>query len=342
MRDRLMASVRRRGGAASVVAAQWVRVLPFIQRRRRPQANQTSKAREHPVESFGVVALMVLVGAGMLLMAFHALIRWSLRAPRVRERLTPTTVGLDYSEERIMTANKKELFAWFIPAPGSRTAPALVIAHGWGGNAEAMLPLAGPLHRARYALVIFDARNHGRSDRDTFSSMPRFAEDIDHVVDWLKLQPGVDPSRVGVIGHSVGAAAALLAASRRHDLAAVVSMAAFAHPGTVMRRLLTTKRVPYVPLGWYILHYIQHVIGYRFDDIAPLNTVARVRCPVLLIHGIDDVVVPVADAQALYDRRQGKLDRLLVVNGSHDSYEDSPRQIEELIGFLDDAMRDLA
>ena len=333
-----MRSVRRCRRAVSIGAAQSARVWPFVGGRRRAQVNRTKGARADPIESFSGVVLMALVGTGMMFVAFHALIRWSLRAPRVREQSTPATAGLDYSEERILTANEKQLFAWFIPAPGSRVAPALVIAHGWGGNAETMLPLAGPLHRAGYALVIFDARNHGRSDPDTFSSMPRFAEDIDQIVDWLKLRPGVDPKRIGVLGHSVGAAAALLAASRRRDLAAVVSVAAFAHPGTVMRRLLASKRVPYVPLGWYVLQYIQHVIGYRFDDIAPLNTIGRVRCPVLLIHGSDDLVVPVADARALYARLQGQPGRLLVVDGSHDSYEDSPRQIEELISFLDDEM----
>jgi dipeptidyl aminopeptidase/acylaminoacyl peptidase len=168
--------------------------------------------------------------------------------------------------------------------------------------------------------------------------MPRFAEDIEHAVDWLKCQPGVDPGRIGVVGHSVGAAAALLAASRRSDLAAVVSIAAFAHPETVMRRLLATRHVPYLPFGWYILRYVQHVIGYRFDDIAPLNTIGRIRCPVLLVHGTEDAMVPVAEAHALHARCNRK-DRLLLVKGSHDRYEDLERQIGDVVVFLDDAMK---
>ena len=31
------------------------------------------------------------------------------------------------------------------------------------------------------------------SDADSFSSMPRFAEDLDHALDWLARQPEVDP-----------------------------------------------------------------------------------------------------------------------------------------------------
>jgi dipeptidyl aminopeptidase/acylaminoacyl peptidase len=281
--------------------------------------------------------LLLLAGFGLAAMVFNALIRWSLRAPRVAELSTPEAVGLDHSEARIPTANGKRIFAWLVPAPGAGASPALAVLHGWGGNAETMLPLAAPLHRAGYALLLLDARSHGRSDLDTFSSMPRFAEDLEHAVAWLRRQPGVDPARVGVVGHSVGAAAALLAASRRDDLAAVVGIAAFAHPETVMRRLLAAWHVPYIPFGWYVLRYVQHVIGYRFDDIAPLNTIGRVRCPVLLVHGTEDTVVPVAEAQALHARCNGA-GRLLLVKGRHDDYEDLEHRIGDVVGFLEEAM----
>lgn len=281
--------------------------------------------------------LLLLAGLGLVAMAFNALIRWSLRAPRVAELSTPEAVGLDHSEARIPTANGKWIFAWLVPAPGAGASPALAVLHGWGGNAETMLPLAVPLHRAGYTLLLFDARSHGRSDLDTSSSMPRFAEDLEHAVAWLKRQPGVDPGRVGVVGHSVGAAAALLAASRRDDLAAVVSIAAFAHPKTVMRRLLAAWHVPYAPFGWYILRYVQRVIGCRFDDIAPLNTIGRIHCPVLLVHGTEDTIVPVAEAHLLH-ARCNRAGRLLLVKGRHDDYEDLEHRIGDVVEFLDDAM----
>lgn len=281
--------------------------------------------------------LLLLAGIGLVAMAFNALIRWSLRAPRVAELSTPGAVGLVHSEARIPTANGKRIFAWLVPAPGAGASPALAVLHGWGGNAETMLSLAAPLHRAGYTLLLFDARSHGRSDLDTFSSMPRFAEDLEHAVAWLKRQPGVDPGRVGVVGFSVGAAAALLAASRRDDLAAVVSIAAFAHPKTVMRRLLAAWHVPYVPFGWYILRYVEHVIGFRFDDIAPLNTIRRIHCPVLLVHGTEDTIVPVAEAYALH-ARCNRAGRLLLVKGRHDDYEDLEHRIGDVVEFLDDAM----
>jgi len=274
-------------------------------------------------------ALAVLVT--LLLFVVNRLIRASLAAPRVLERGVPE--GLPWREVKIPSVRGKTLFGWFIPA--DQGAPALAILHGWGGNAEMMLPFAKPLHAAGYALLFFDARSHGCSDGDSFASLPRFAEDLAQAVDWLQEQAEVDAHRIGVIGHSVGAGAALLLASRRKDLAAVVSLAAFAHPAGIMRRWLSQKRIPYWPLGAYILYYVQRVIGYRFDDIAPCHTIRQANCPVLLAHGIEDDMVPVNEAQEIYANRRDEQVHLLLMPGSHDEYGEVEHHIGTVIGFLD-------
>ena len=239
--------------------------------------------------------------------------------------------GLPWREVKLPGANSKQLFGWFIPS-GER-APALVVMHGWSGNAEMMLPLAVPLHTAGFALLLLDARCHGRSADDSFASLPRFAEDIEAGLDWLVAQPEVDGGRLGIIGHSVGAGAALLVASRRSGLGAVVSLAAFAHPALMMRRWLASKQIPHWPFGVYILAYVQRVIGYRFDDIAPCRTIARVSCPVLLVHGQDDATVPVEEARLIQAAAGGHAE-LQVVPGSHDDYGDVGLQIGVVTDFL--------
>jgi uncharacterized protein len=99
--------------------------------------------------------LPVLVAAGWPALNFA--IQRGLTAPRVAETTDPG--ALPWEVVHLPTANEKRLFGWFIPAtPG---APALVVMHGWGGNAEMMLPLAAPLHAAGYSLLLVDARCHG-------------------------------------------------------------------------------------------------------------------------------------------------------------------------------------
>jgi pimeloyl-ACP methyl ester carboxylesterase len=271
----------------------------------------------------------------VLLWGINRGIRRSLAATRELETVHPD--GLPWRMEKIPTANGKQLFAWFIP--GQPGAPALVVMHGWGGNAQMMLPLAQPLHAAGYSLLLVDARCHGQSDDDSFASLPRFAEDIEHAMSWLGEQPEAKNGPLGLVGHSVGAGAALLVAARNPRVAAVVSLAAFAHPAGIMRRWMRAKHIPFWPLGAYILFYVQRVIGRRFDDIAPVNTISQVKCPVLLVHGREDDTVPVEEAEAIFARRKHPRVELLVIPGSHDDYGDIGLQLGSLTHFLDRALK---
>jgi len=280
-----------------------------------------------------MAALGLLLGLTGLLLAARWLVRRGLAAPRVAERGNPGDFGLPFRTVSFPTANGRTLRGWFIPADHA-PATAVAVLHGWGGNAETMLPLAAPLHRQGRAVLLFDARCHGMSDGDAFVSLPRFAEDLEHAIDWLRGQPGIDVQRIAAIGHSVGAGAALLAASRSSRLAAVVSIAAFAHPAAMMRRWLAWRRIPYRPFGWAILEYVQHVIGTRFARIAPVNTIRRVRCPVLLAHGTDDVTVPVEEARQIFANRAHDAVELLLLQGGHDEYAEMDLGIGAMLDFL--------
>jgi uncharacterized protein len=277
-----------------------------------------------------------VAGFALLRALVHRGIRAGLAAPKVPHDRTPAALDLEFETVRIATANQRHLHGWLIaPAVDSRTPqPAVIVMHGWGGNAAMMLPLARPLHEAGFAALFIDARCHGASDDDSFASLPRFAEDLEHALAWLATRAEIDAARIALIGHSVGAGAALLAASRRPDVAAVVSVSAFSHPAAMMRRWLASRRIPERPVGRYVLDYVQRTIGHRFDDIAPVATIARVRCPVLLVHGADDDVVPLAEAQQIYAARTHDAVELLVLGGEHDSFADLGRHMERLTGFL--------
>ena len=277
----------------------------------------------------------------------RALLHWGIRkglaAPRVPNHSSPAALGLKAEEVHIATANARQLHAWLIRAPQQeqerdRPQAAVVVVHGWGGNAAMMLPLARPLHEAGFAALFIDTRCHGASDDDRFTSLPRFAEDAEHAFAWLAAQPGIDPQRIALLGHSVGAGAVLFAASRTPQVAAVVSVAAFSHPVAMMRRLLAAKRLPERPLGRYILDYVQKTIGHRFDDIAPLTTIARIRRPVLLVHGEDDEVVPIVEARQIYAARGDTPVELMTIAGNHDSFADLEGHIDQLTGFLQRAL----
>ena len=285
-----------------------------------------------------IEAAALLAGVWGVHHLLHRAILSGLRAPRIPHPCAPTNPGVPSGAWRavdIPGRRGQPLFGWMVsppPGPASRAAPAVLLMHGWGANAETMWPLVGPLHAAGFAVLLIDARCHGRSGDEAFTSMPRFAEDIAAGLSWLRSQPGIATDQLALIGHSVGAAASLLHASQHHDVCAVVSLSAFAHPQEVMRRFMADKRVPYPLLGWYVLRHVQRVIGTSFDAIAPLHTLARVRCPVLLVHGRDDSTVPFSDAERLL--AVSSQARLLAVDGDHDLRDTLTRHAPALIDFL--------
>ena len=250
----------------------------------------------------------------------------------------PQAHGLLAQTVRIPAARGLSLFAWFVPALATGPRPTVVLLHGWSGNASNLLPAAQALHQAGFAVLLMESRNHGRSDRDDHSSLPRFAEDLDSAIDWLKARPRVDTTRIVALGHSVGAAAVLLSASRRNDLAAVVSIAAFAHPEQLMRRWFALRYVPYWPLAWLINRSLERVIGASFADIAPVNTVAKATCPVLLVHGRQDTVVPVTDAHRI--RKCGKKPNITLIecDGTHEVFDDVDRVTRHILDFVGSAV----
>jgi pimeloyl-ACP methyl ester carboxylesterase len=186
------------------------------------------------------------------------------------------------------------------------------------------------------AVALFDTSCHGESADEDFSSLPRFAEDLAAMVQALRFEPSVDPSRVALLGHSVGAAAVVLHAARQGGVRAVVALALFADPQDMMLRWLDEHRIPRRWIGRAIVEEVQSIIGERYAHIAPEATLPRVKCPVLLVHARQDTVVPMEDAQRLQAvLREGEM---LVVDGDHDLRDALRPHAERLVTFLNGAL----
>ena len=239
---------------------------------------------------WGVFSLVVLLA--LFVIGIH----YGFRIPRPKPLQTPQDYGFEYESLRIPTVHGKQLHAWFLPAQDATQT--VLIAHGWGAHAELMLPLAVPFRNAGLNVLLFDARNHGQSDGHGYSSLPRFAEDIEHVLAWLQTHRPDACDKMALLGHSVGASASILVASRNDRLDALISISAFGHPEWVMTRYWQKLFFPRW-LARVLNRYVEWLIGSRFVDIAPIHTITRVQCPVLLVHGLADTVVPIADARAI-------------------------------------------
>lgn len=120
-----------------------------------------------------------------------------------------------------------------VPAQGKRH-PVVVLAHQFGTDRTGWKALTDRLTAAGIATLALDLRGHGQSTRkgdaevkvtDDFMAsakavgFDRLPSDLVQAVAWVRKQPGIDGSRLGLAGASVGAYAVLVAAPRVHPVA---------------------------------------------------------------------------------------------------------------------------
>lgn len=270
------------------------------------------------------IAIPLVVGAGIMVAA-PRLFKRAWRPPQLDVHQSPADLGLP--EEQVWLTNPKDiqLHGWFVSA--GVDAPAVVVLHGWGGNAAHMLDLAPAINEAGLHSLFLDARNHGLSEHDDHVSMLKFAEDLGTTVEYLRDRD--DVTDVAVVAHSVGAAAAIYYASYNDDVSAVVAVASFAHPGELMDENLPLPGA----IRWAVLWAVETMIGKGFDVIAPRSRVAHVSAPLLLVHGEQDDIVPVEDSYELAELGVDT-DLLVVPDGAHSDLAPFEPFFPDVIGFI--------
>ena len=240
--------------------------------------------------------------------------------------------GADVETVWVDAARSKRLAVRLLLPAGREPAGVVLIIHGWGGSSADMAAVGRALSDAGFGALLVDARCHGLSDDDDFASMPRFAEDIESALRWLGGVHGWSPSDVVLLGHSVGAGAALLAATRT-PVAGVVAIACMAHPHEMMTAMMARRGLPAAATR-YVLRRLQHLIGQPFDSFAPINTIGLQTRPVLLVHGDQDDVVPVGDAHRLLRAAQGDAALLVAPGAGHRSVEAFLDHAPQVVDFV--------
>ena len=281
--------------------------------------------------------VLVAVGAVLsyeLVALLLTVVVW--RNPRVEAKRTPKSLAVPFEDVSFPTANARTLHGWWMPAGTTRRA-AVVLVHGWGRNAERMLPYVAILRPLGVHLLAFDARNHGGSERDGHASMKKFSEDIRAAVAFLAARSDVDAERLGVLGLSIGGSAAIHAAAHDPRIRAVVTVGAFAHPRDAMLEMGFGSfwLAPARPL---LFRFMEWRVGATFDDLAPERQIARVGGRVLVVHGEGDAVVPVHHAHRLARAARGRVDLLVLPGRGHSDIHLDPDVPARLTAFLAEAL----
>jgi pimeloyl-ACP methyl ester carboxylesterase len=108
----------------------------------------------------------------------------------------------------------------------SASLPGMVLCHGFGSAQRAMEPSARILAEQGVATFIFDFRGHGSSEGAVDD---RMMDDVLDAWEVLGRFPQVDNERMGIVGHSLGAMSAIMAAGKIENLRALVALSCPPH-----------------------------------------------------------------------------------------------------------------
>jgi uncharacterized protein len=204
-------------------------------------------------------------------------------------------------EVALTAADGVELAASLLPGPPGAPA-AVVLAHGFAAHREkpAYARLADGL-TVRFAVLSIDLRGHGDSDGAcTFGDHE--ARDVAAAVAALRRR---GHERVAAVGVSMGATALLHAlAVAEEDVDAAVVVSAPSRLGrtdtTPLARLDRIWRTPWRRRAFEVVAGIRLVPPETWGPMDnPVELVASVDVPLLVVHGVDDHLFPVDDGRAL-------------------------------------------
>jgi hypothetical protein len=232
------------------------------------------------------LAMNVLIGVGAALVLVVVSVRvfenrLIFFPPRYPEGFSaPKNYGLDLEDVWLTTRDNLRLNAWYLANPAS--SKALVWFHG---NAENIGH--GSWHLKFYSrlgvnVLALDYRGYGRSEGSPDEA--GVYRDADAAYDFLVENRRIRPENLVLFGHSLGGAVAIDLASRRKCGALIVE-SSFTSGRDMARRMFRLPLMEYVPKS-------------RFDSLAKM---ARVKAPVLVVHGTADPVIPFSMSRKLFE-----------------------------------------
>jgi pimeloyl-ACP methyl ester carboxylesterase len=190
--------------------------------------------------------------------------------------------------------------------PGARPdGPAVLLLHGINSSRASFTPHALWLNSLGYTVLAIDFRGHGGSQavRRTFG----LYEARDAAAALAYLRANAPSRRVGVIGTSLGGAAALLGDGGPLPVQAMVLQAVYPDIRRAIRNRIS--RVAGRPLAWVGEPLLSYQSWARYgvppERIAPIDGLRHFRAPVLIIGGTADTNTSAVDTRALYDAAPG-------------------------------------
>jgi len=212
--------------------------------------------------------------------------------------------------------------------------PCVITSHGYKSHRDSdkyfqighRFPLEG------IAVYRFDHRGalNGESDGEfEDTTLSKRIEDVTAAIDAIASVPQIDSNRLGLLGSNLGGMDVLLVRSDRVKARVVMATPfTFPPPSDEMKSAFREK-------GYYDYSDGTRIRKEFYEDIQQYNLqeeVKKIKCPILIIHGYLDELVPRHHAEVLYKLAGSDIKELIMVEGADHAFSELEK-LNEVLGY---------
>lgn len=281
--------------------------------------------------------MVYLLCGGLALGLSSAYVAGSLLTAPVPSAVGKPPAGLPIETVNIASPSGSRLAGWFIR--GRNGGGAVLLLHGIGANRLQMLDRARFLHRDGYSVLLFDFQAEGESPGTALTFGHLEAMDARAAFDFLRAK--VPGERVGVIGLSLGGAAAVLTEKPLEADAMVLEAVYGDFETAVINRMVMRLGEAGRLLTPLLTLQARPRLGFWPSALAPARRIAEVRAPVLIIAGGEDQHATMDETKAIFANARDPKDLWVIKHAGHEDFHDMvPQEYERRVGqFLNRTLR---
>lgn len=226
---------------------------------------------------------------------FNAILFHPIRGAEIE----PERIGLVGEGVFLESEDGIQIHAFWLPVENSDVA--ILFLHGNGGNASYSLLSSFEMVRLGASVLVLDYRGYGLSEGTPTEE--GVYQDARAGLAYLTDVQGFPENRIIIFGQSLGGAVAVDLAQDR-KLGGLILVSTFESVAN-----LAKTRVPFADL----------FLSDRFDSG---QKIARLRAPVLFLHGDRDGTVPIASGRSLFERAPEPKNFVIVKGAGHNNMAD--------------------
>lgn len=252
--------------------------------------------------------------------------------------LDPARLGTS-SVMQVQTRDGATIEAYLTAPPGGAPGPLVVLPHGgpevrdtfsWDRQVQVLAAQGWWVLRPNFRGSGGYGQDFARQGWTRWGD--RMQDDVEDAVAQAIESKGLDASRVAIMGTSYGAYAALMGAVKRPDLyRAAIGICGVYDLPEVLAWEEREDDTPGQPIYEFWTKRIgdRAVMGPALEAASPRRRAAEITCPVLLVHGIDDTVLPISQSRRMRDALRGAgkpVELIEVEDAGHANWEETKEQ----------------